>query len=379
MKKKIARCINSLIQITLAFRTIIFYLILVMTKKIHMALAVTGASGIIAQIVFVREFVTIFYGNELLSGILLAVWLLGTAAGSGLVGRLAGRADKPFRLFTLLQIGIALLLPCTIIFARYSTSLWEIQQGVIVGLIPMVCIPLMVMAPLCVTLGFLYTLACRGTGGAVSNVYFFESLGAMLGGALASLVLIRLFTPTTILVIVSSSNVCSAALLYLEQRGGLRTGKQLVFALGIASLFALCLVSLSERIEAFSKKALWRGYDLVHDENTIYGNIAVTRNEQTFSFFENGLHSFTSPDAQTAEEVVHLPLLQHPDPHGVLLIGGGIAGRIEELLKTPGVERIDYVELDPGLIEAGRRFLSLEALEQRTVFLHHRDGRFRLY
>ena len=65
-------------------------------------------------------------------------------------------------------------------------SAFGLSQGVIVGLGPMIFIPLLVMTPLCLTLGFLYTLACRGTGGAVSSVYYYETLGAMIGGAAAS-------------------------------------------------------------------------------------------------------------------------------------------------------------------------------------------------
>ena len=45
-----------------------------------------------------------------------------------------------------------------------------------------------------------------------------------------------------------------------------------------------------------------------------------------------------------------------PAPRRVLLIGGGVNGSIAEALKHPTVERIDYVELDPALIDMARQF-----------------------
>jgi spermidine synthase len=53
------------------------------------------------------------------------------------------------------------------------------------------------------------------------------------------------------------------------------------------------------------------------------------------------------------EEVIHFPLLEHPRPRTILLIGGGAGGSLREALKHP-VDQVRYVELDPALIEAAR-------------------------
>ena len=47
------------------------------------ALAVTGFSAVVGQIVLMRELIQVFNGNEISLGILLATWLLWTAVGSG--------------------------------------------------------------------------------------------------------------------------------------------------------------------------------------------------------------------------------------------------------------------------------------------------------
>jgi len=47
------------------------------------ALAATGFSAVVGQIVLMRELIQVFNGNEISLGILLGMWLLWTAVGSG--------------------------------------------------------------------------------------------------------------------------------------------------------------------------------------------------------------------------------------------------------------------------------------------------------
>ncbi|MEO0107905.1 MAG: DUF192 domain-containing protein, partial [candidate division WOR-3 bacterium] len=59
-----------------------------------------------------------------------------------------------------------------------------------------------------------------------------------------------------------------------------------------------------------------------------------------------------------AEEMAHIPMLCHPHPSRVLLVGQGVAGLLSELNKYPGV-KIDYIEPDPEVISLLRRFFPL--------------------
>ncbi|MBC8459305.1 MAG: spermine synthase, partial [Deltaproteobacteria bacterium] len=77
-------------------------------------------------------------------------------------------------------------------------------------------------------------------------------------------------------------------------------------------------------------------------------------------------------------EFVHLPLLFHPEPKKVLVIGSGAGGVIHELLKHP-VERIDYTELDPLLLNVIQRYptpLTKAELADPRVNTEYLDGRF---
>lgn len=53
-----------------------------MKKSLIIALLVMGASGIVGQILLLRELLITFYGNELSIGIILANWLILEAFGS---------------------------------------------------------------------------------------------------------------------------------------------------------------------------------------------------------------------------------------------------------------------------------------------------------
>ena len=74
---------------------------------------------------------------------------------------------------------------------------------------------------------------------------------------------------------------------------------------------------------------------LLAAQNSIYGSLAVVGTDASRSLFENGLIVMTVPDPAAAEEAVHFALLEHPEPHRLLLIGGGMNGSIAEALAHP--------------------------------------------
>lgn len=57
------------------------------------------------------------------------------------------------------------------------------------------------------------------------------------------------------------------------------------------------------------------------------------------------------------EMMTHVPLMVHPRPRRVLVIGGGDGGIAREALRHPSVEQVMLVEIDPQVIAACRRHL----------------------
>lgn len=76
------------------------------------------------------------------------------------------------------------------------------------------------------------------------------------------------------------------------------------------------------------------------------------------------------------EMLVHLPLLAHPTPRSVLIIGGGDGGTLEEVLKHP-VAAVPMVEIDREVVDVSRRFLpgiARGAFDDPRASLHITDG-----
>jgi spermidine synthase len=54
---------------------------------------------------------------------------------------------------------------------------------------------------------------------------------------------------------------------------------------------------------------------------------------------------------------VHIPLLAHPNPHRVLIIGGGDGGALKHVLMHPSVDRALEVEIDEAVVQAALKYL----------------------
>jgi spermidine synthase len=72
----------------------------------------------------------------------------------------------------------------------------------------------------------------------------------------------------------------------------------------------------------------------------------------------DGLVMTTERDEFIYHEMIsHIPLLAHPDPKQVLIIGGGDGGTVREVLKHPGVQRVVLCEIDGQVVDACRQYL----------------------
>jgi spermidine synthase len=76
------------------------------------------------------------------------------------------------------------------------------------------------------------------------------------------------------------------------------------------------------------------------------------------------------------EMISHVPLLVHPKPSRVLVIGGGDGGTVREVLKHPEVEAVHLCEIDEGVVKASREYLPSLAsgLDDPRVKIFYEDG-----
>ncbi len=355
-----------------------------------------GFSALASQIVFIREFLIAFSGDELSIGIILAGWMFGGAIGSLFLKGIADKLKQKSLTFALLQIFLSLLLAPGILLIRFIRPVLGVNPGQILPFYILVIFCFLILIPLCSILSFMFVLSCRiypvrsgaprrGTSNGVyetkdrasgiSRVYAVEALGSMLGGTIASLILIRFFNSFEIMTMLSLLNAI-AAFIFIEtpRRKIVRLAAVLIMLL---SAF-LWLSGGWKKIEVFSFKKQWPGYEVLDARNSFFANLVTLKRGEQISFFNNGMRLYSVPDKRACEEAVHFCLLEHREPKDILLIGGGVAGALDEILKHP-VERIDYLELDPELIKVAQDFLAsgyASALKHPKVFIKNLDGRY---
>jgi spermidine synthase len=349
------------------------------------ALALLGFSAVIGQIVLMRELIVVFNGNEISVGMTLATWLLWTAAGSSLGSRFAPGQKNSRRALAALDCLLAASLPPTIWAVRASKAFFQTVPGELAGPVPMLLTALICLSVFCALSGCLFVVAARlyahedsvSADVASSSAYLLEAAGAALGGILASVVLLRILDSFQIATIVVILNLSMAVILTV---GGARKRVMAVTLVGICLAVPL-VIYVAPSLDKSSETRLWRGFHLLESRNSIYGNLAVTETGNIRSIYDNGVILASVPDEAAAEEAVHYALLEHPAPKKVLLIGGGASGSIAQALRHPTVKRVDYVELDPAIIDMTKRLLLAQSSPLVTddrVHLHYADGRLYL-
>jgi spermidine synthase len=338
----------------------------------------------VAQVILMRELVSIFNGNELSMGILLAVWLFWTAIGSGFLGKFFARILPPIGGFAALQFIVAGVFPITLYFNRVSVRLLNLPVGEIAGLLLIFFIPLVTLSVFCLCSGALFTLSCRiyasiqpQEKAAIGKVYILEAIGAAIGGVLASLVLLNHFSAYENAALLGALQMAFGLAFLLHERLQRWYFVVLLFFFGFVGTLPGWLAA-TRLLEKAALARYWQQANIVKNENSIYGTLTVISLGNAHSFYSNGLLMSTVPDLYAAEEAVHLALLQHPAPQNILLIGGGVGGSLQQILAHPSVLHVDYVELDPNLVELARTTLppsETAMLNDPRVQFHFLDGR----
>ncbi len=366
------------------------------TSAVRTALGLIGFSAVIGQIVLMRELIVVFNGNEISLGIMLATWLFWTAAGSSLSSWFALGGNRARRVVAALECLLGISLLPTIWALRASRSFFQTVPGELIGPVPMLLTSLVCLSLFCFVTGALFVVATRmyaqectvSARAATSSAYLLEAAGSGFGGILASIVLLRFLGSFQIAIVVALLNLCMAAiLLFRMNRKQLGAVTMAAAMVAIVLLTSLLLLYAAPVLDRSAQARLWRGFHRVGSRDSIYGNLAVIESGNETgnatgnirSIYDNGVILANAPDENAAEEAVHYALLEHPAPRRVLMIGGGVNGSIAQALKHPTIERIDYVELDPALIDMARQFFPAQSApiaSDRRVHVHYADGRY---
>ncbi len=360
--------------------------------RITLAIIIMGFSGIVAQILLLRELLITFYGNELSIGIILANWLILEALGAFFLGTSIEHRKRKIELYVIVQLIFSLVFPVAIYLSRTFKEIIGVSVAEALGIVPMLVSSFFILLFVGLTHGALFTFSCSIYNSVVKNaegataigkVYIFETIGTLLGGIIFTYLLIPYFQSIQIGLGIAALNIlmCIVLLGRFWQRPEKIT--KIIGSVSAALFVLSCIVLLTNSTNALHRLSIerqWKGQNIIHYENSIYGNVVVTQREEQYTFFSDGIPIFTTPtpDIMFVEEFVDLPMLYHPEPREILIISGGAGGVINEILKYP-VKRVDYVELDPLLLKLVKEYstpLTDAEFTSPVVKIHYLDGRY---
>ncbi len=303
----------------------------------------SGFISMASQIILLREFLLIFYGNELVTGIIISLWLALTALGA-----LAGSKIR-FSVSTgsllLFQGLLILVLPVAVEFFRNIFFL----PGIMLSPTQITGYSSVFLMFFCIPNGSVFALLNKELNGQNMSrrIYGWEAVGSLTGGIIVTLLSLPFLSFTNL-------NVATIVFwIYLFLLTPLITRKPVSFM----RMFILLLLLVAGGtfllfpVNNLLKRQLFFGQKVIASKDTPFGNITVTKESGQKNIYFNGTPLFTSASIKEREADVQYELLQRPDIKTVLLAGGGLRYAEQEILKYKSVKKIVHTELTDALFD----------------------------
>ena len=223
-------------------------------------------------------------------------------------------------------------------------------------------------------------------------VYAVNTVGAIAGALLGSFVLIPFLGLQQTVLAAGALGIAGGSLLLLAADVGRRV-RFAVAAVALASLSAG--VALPDWNRALiSSGAYWNvpnvptqdlqaaleAGEVLYYEEGAAGTVSVRRTAGSLALAIDGkVDASNAADMLTQNLLAHLPLLLHPDPQDVGIIGLGSGVTLGAALRHP-IRRADMLEISPQVVEASAYFKAENgaALEDPRTRLILTDGRSHL-
>jgi spermidine synthase len=367
--------------------------------------AVSGFCAMAYEVIWTRLLGLIIGPTTYSFTLVLATFIIGLGLGSLMFGRLADKTEKPVWLLlytqitaALLVLGISQLLGNSQFFFAKLIYSYKAEFGQLATAKAVILFFIMLGPTLCLgatfpLVGKIYTRSVSRIGQSIGSAYAINTLGAVLGSFSAGFLLIPWFGKEQ-----SLSLVIALQLLTALGVGGIlcrrkKSGFVRFSFLGIPSLVGvlLCisvphwdrqLLSMGRyhRFEDFSSElessswleALWAGpskqakyqanTELVYYGDGVGGFTTVMKMIDVFGGPEYLLLNSGKGDASTRGDMptqtltAHIPLLLHPDPQKILVVGLASGVTAGEVLHYP-VKKLDVVEISDQVVTGSDFFI----------------------
>jgi spermidine synthase len=351
------------------------------------AFAVSGFAAMGYEVLWTRGLEPFTHNSTYAYSAILATFLLGIGLGSAVIAPRADRLRRPLLALGLVEIGIGLsVIGALLVYARLGT-LVPALAGTIGGLSSWSRVMVLVFAETSLMLlvttllcGATFPLVARavvgrveGLGGRIATAYAANTVGSIAGALVAGFVLLPALGMRQAFLVIVLMNLAVGVALALREAAGVT--RAVVVALGLATAIAAPILVPARLFErSFSE----RFHRLLFYREQATDTVMVTEDArgQRMIRYADGRGTAGTMTVREDRAYSHIAMLLHPAPRKVLSICFGVGNSLASVLTYP-VERVDAVELSPGVIEAAPFFRASnrDALADPRVRLIIQDGR----
>ena len=347
------------------------------SRLVYIAIALSGLTALGSEVVWTRMLSLLFGATTYTFSLILAVFLVGLGIGSSLGSAMARNLSNPRIALGWCQLGLCVCLA----WAAYATSVslpyWPINPSISTSLTFNFQLDLMraiwVMLPGAILWGASFPLALAGVAGPgqdsgrlVGGVYAANTVGAIVGAVVVSLVLVgTVGSQKTQQVLIGVAAMAGLLMLMPatgEKRTPLTSTPVVVIGIAlIAGLLARSVAPIPWLLVAYGRyAATWVGQnELVYVGEGVTASVAVTRTPTGVLNYHNAgkVQASSEPQDMRLQRMLgHITTLVPKTPTKVLVIGCG-AG------VTAGAVSIDPMVKDQTIAE-------IEPLVPRVVSTH---------
>lgn len=327
----------------------------------------TGFTALAQEVLWTR-FLSLVVRNTVYTYTLaLAVILVGILAGSFLVARFADRVRSRAQLFGTLQVATGLV---TLGLFLLPAQAWAGLRGDAFALFLLMLVPSALS-------GAAFPLAVRMTvtdpalaGRGLGRVTSLNTLGGIAGALAAGFAMLpRIGLQAGMEITTAIGLLAGFGAWTLLPPARPRPGLVAAMALAALAWFAIPRFT-GTRVPA---DFLASGAQLVATREGLESNLAVLQRDGILSL---EIDRWWQGESRRTHQIMaaHLPMLLHPSPRRVLVIGIG-AGQTSSRFLMHGIERLDCVDIEPAVFDLVRDHFGGAWMADPRVALIPTDGR----
>ncbi|MFF8777973.1 polyamine aminopropyltransferase [Streptomyces sp. NPDC015140] len=209
----------------------------------------------------------------------------------------------------------------------------------------------------------------QDAGGAVADLFAADYVGALVGGLAFPFVLLPFLGQLTGALLTGTVNVVvgAALVLGLFRRDLTRRARWLLLTANLLVLALLATATaLAGDFERAARQAVY-GQDVRVAVRTGVQEVVLTggTDGRSLGLFLDGRLRVSGSDERRYHEALVHPVMSGTHAR-VLILGGGDGLAAREVLRRPGVQRVDVLELDPGLTRLARHDPGLSTLNEHA-------------